>query len=92
MALLGLGWNFSFTAGSTLLIQAHTPGERAKTQGTVNFLIYGAAAIAALSSGGLLHYLGWEWLNLIGLPLLVIAMGVTIWFALSQRSHPGSLN
>ena len=92
MALLGLGWNFSFTAGSTLLIQAHTPGERAKTQGTVNFLIYGAAAIAALSSGGLLHYLGWEWLNLIGLPLLVIAMGVTIWFALSQRSRPDSLN
>ena len=86
MALLGLGWNFSFTAGSTLLIQAHTPGERAKTQGTVNFLIYGGAAIAALSSGGLLHYFGGEWLNLVGLPFLAIAMGVTIWFAVTQRA------
>lgn len=86
MALLGLGWNFTFTAGSTLLIQAHTPGERAKTQGMVNFLIYGGAAIAALSSGGLLHFFGWEWLNLVGLPFLAIAMGVTIWFAVTQRA------
>jgi MFS family permease len=85
MGLLGLGWNFSFTAGSTLLIQAHTAGERAKTQGMVNFLIYGGAAIAALSSGGLLHFLGWEWVNLVGLPLLAIAMAATIWFALTQR-------
>ncbi len=85
MALLGLGWNFSFTAGSTLLIQAHTAGERAKTQGMVNFMIYGGAAIAALSSGGLLHFLGWKWVNLVGLPLLAIAMGVTIWFVVTQR-------
>ncbi len=82
MGLLGLGWNFSFTAGSTLLIQAHTAGERAKTQGMVNFVIYGGAAIAALSSGGLLHFLGWEWVNLVGLPLLAVALGATIWFAL----------
>lgn len=84
MALLGLGWNFSFTAGSSLLIQAHTAGERAKTQGMVNFLIYGGAAIAALSSGGLLHFLGWKWVNFVGLPLLAIAMVVTIWFALTR--------
>jgi len=88
MALLGLGWNFSFTAGSTLLIQAHTPGERAKTQGMVNFLIYGGAAIAALASGGLLHFLGWEWVNLVGLPLLAISMIVTIRFALTQNKSP----
>jgi MFS family permease len=85
MALLGLGWNFSFTAGSTLLIQAHTAGERAKTQGKVNFMIYGGAAVAALSSGGLLHFLGWKWVNLVGLPLLAISMGVTIWFVVTQR-------
>ena len=51
-------------------------------QGMVNFLIYGGAAIAALSSGGLLHFLGWEWVNLVGLPLLAVALGATIWFAL----------
>jgi MFS family permease len=85
MAVLGLGWNFSFTAGSSLLIQAHTPGERAKTQGMVNFLTYGSAAIAALSSGGLLHYLSWQWVNLVGLPLLAIAFVVTVWFAITRR-------
>jgi MFS family permease len=91
MALLGLGWNFSFTAGSSLLIQAHTPGERAKTQGIVNFIIYGGAAIAALASGGLLHFFGWKWVNYVGLPLLAIAMIVTIWFALTQNKTAQSV-
>jgi MFS family permease len=86
MALLGLGWNFSFTAGTTLLIQAHTPGERAKTQGVVNFLIYGGAAIAALSSGGLLHFLGWKWVGLVGLPALAIAMAAALWFGFTRRA------
>ncbi len=31
--LLGLGWNFAYVAGSTLLADQLSPGERAKTQG-----------------------------------------------------------
>lgn len=86
MALLGLGWNFAFTSGTSLLGSAHRPSERAKVQGVVNFLIYGAAAIAALSSGTLLHFFGWDWVNLAALPLIAIAFVVTLWYAWLQRS------
>ncbi len=32
-ASLGVGWNFMYTAGTTLLINAYKPSEKAKTQG-----------------------------------------------------------
>lgn len=86
MAVLGLGWNFAFTAGTTLLVEAHTPAERAKVQGTVNMLIYTVAAIASLSSGTLLHYLGWTWVNLCALPLIAVAIAATLWFARHRRN------
>lgn len=85
MALLGLGWNFSFTGGTSLLTEAHTPSERAKTQGAVNFLIYGIAAIASLSSGSLLHYLGWNWVAYTALPMIAIAMASTLWYGWTRR-------
>jgi hypothetical protein len=37
-----------------------------------------------LSSGALLHYYGWEWVNLSSIPLLVIAVVATAWFAFSR--------
>ena len=81
MAVLGLGWNFAFTAGTSLLNDAHDPSERAKTQGVVNFMVYGFAAVMALSSGSLLHFLGWNWLNIFALPLIAVAVVVTLRYA-----------
>ncbi len=85
MALLGVGWNFAFTAGTSLMTEAHTLSERAKTQSVVNFLIYGTAAVSALSSGTLLHFFGWRWVNLTALPLIAAAVAATLWVAWLQR-------
>lgn len=49
--LLGLGWNFCYVAGSTLLSDQLRPEERATTQGFNDFLIGVASATGALSSG-----------------------------------------
>ncbi len=85
MVLLGVGWNFAFTGGSSLLLLAHNAGERAKTQGAMNLLIYGCVAVGSLSSGALLHYLSWAWLNILALPLIAIALCSTLWYAATQR-------
>ncbi len=85
MMMLGIGWNFTFTGGTSLLLQAHNDAERASTQGAMNFLIYASVAIASLSSGALLHYLSWAWLNIIALPLIAVALGATLWYAATQR-------
>ncbi|MEW6084729.1 MAG: MFS transporter [Chloroflexota bacterium] len=49
--LLGLGWNFCFVGGSTLLADQLSPVERSRTQGTNDFLVGLASAIISLSSG-----------------------------------------
>ena len=85
MALLGLGWNFSFTAGTALLADAHTISERAKTQGWVNFIIYGVAAASALAAGPLLHFFSWDVVNYVALPMIGIAILVTLYFAWMQK-------
>jgi MFS family permease len=84
MLLLGVGWNFAFTGGTSLLTTAHNPAERAKTQGAMSVINYAFVAVVSLSSGALLHFFGWEWVNLSSIPLLVVAAVATAWFALSR--------
>ena len=52
----------------------------------MNFLIYASVAIAALSSGALLHYLSWAWVNILALPLIVVALAATLWYAAMVRN------
>ena len=85
MALLGVGWNFTYTAATSLMTTAYTPVERAKTQGMMSQIIYTVVAIGGLSSGGLVHFFGWNWVNVGATPLLATAAIVTVWFA--RRVH-----
>jgi MFS family permease len=49
--LLGLGWNFCFVGGSTLLSDQLSPAERARTQGRNDLLVGLASATGSLGSG-----------------------------------------
>ncbi|MDE0059815.1 MAG: MFS transporter [Defluviicoccus sp.] len=92
MLLLGIGWNFAFTAGTTLLAGAYTPAERNRAQGASNFIVYTFVAIGSLSSGALYHFFGWSWVNLVALPALALAVAIMVWFALFGRSREPSLD
>lgn len=79
--LVGLGWNFAFVGGTTLLTETYRPAERAKAQGTHDFIVYGTTATAALSSGLLQAGPGWSLVNLMALPLMLIVFGAAMWLA-----------
>lgn len=79
LVLLGVGWNFTYTAATTLMTTAYTAAERNKTQGMMNQIIYTVVAIGALSSGAFIHFLGWTWVNIGATPMLLLAALVTIW-------------
>jgi MFS family permease len=49
--LLGLGWNFCFVGGSTLLADQLSPLERSRTQGANDLLVGLASATGSLGSG-----------------------------------------
>lgn len=85
MFLLGLGWNFTFTAATTLMTTAYTPAERAKTQGMMNQIIYTVVACGSLSSGALIHFFGWSWVNVGAVPFLIFSASVMVWYANTTR-------
>jgi MFS family permease len=84
-ALVGLGWNFAYVGGSTLLTRTYTPAERAKVQASHDFVVYAATATAAASAGFLQQRAGWMVINLAAVPVLSVVLGSATWLALRQR-------
>jgi len=78
LVLLGVGWNFLFIGGTTLLTRCYNPAERFKAQAVNDFAVFGFQALASLSAGTVIFMAGWEVVNGINLPLLLIMFGV-IW-------------
>jgi hypothetical protein len=84
-ALIGLGWNFAFVGGSTLLTTTYAPIERAKVQASHDFAVYAATATSAALSGVLQAKAGWTVINLAAVPLLAVVVGASLWLAAHQR-------
>ncbi len=91
MVLLGVGWNFMFIGGSTLLTTTYNTAERPKAQATNEFLVFGTAVTASLTSGQVLHRLGWEMVLTAALPfvaLVTVAVLVLAWRRALQGVRP----
>ncbi len=84
--LLGVGWNFLFTGGTTLVTEVHTPAEKAKTQAAHDFIVFGGVAAAALLSGALHEAVGWQAMNYAVLPFLALVLVGLAWLGLSGRA------
>jgi MFS family permease len=75
LVLLGLGWNFGFIGASALVLETHRPEERTRVQAFNDFLVFGTMAVGSFSSGALLTTLGWEAVNWVVFPPVVLALG-----------------
>ena len=79
MVLLGVGWNFLFLGGTTLLTQSYRVSERFKVQATNDFLIFGLQAVGSLGAGLLLATSGWNGVLAFSLPWLMLLVAVAIY-------------
>ncbi|MGI9408622.1 MAG: MFS transporter, partial [Hyphomicrobiaceae bacterium] len=77
--LVGIGWNFTYVGGSSLLTKTYEPAERAKVQASHDFLVYTTTALAAGLSGVLHANVGWTVVNLAALPMMAIVMAAALW-------------
>src|SRR5690606_19215909 len=82
--LIGLGWNFTFVGGTTLLTTTYVPAERAKVQGSHDFAVYGTTASAAGLSGVLQANVGWTVVNIAALPLMGVVLAGALWLSRVQ--------
>ena len=79
LVLLGVGWNFAFTGGTILVTEVHSPSERAKVQGMNDFILFTGLAMSALFAGVIYHFLGWMWVNLMTLPMILAVLLSASW-------------
>lgn len=89
LLLLGIGWNFLFIGGTTLLTEAYAPAERARTQAANEFLVFGTTALATLAAGAVQTGQGWATVNIVAFPALLLAGLATVWFSARRRSVRG---
>ncbi len=86
LLLLGVGWNFLYIGGTTLITEACTPAERAKTQGANDLIIFIVMAASSFTSGLLLETNGWQMLNWLALPFITAACAALLWMMSKRRA------
>jgi len=86
LLLLGVGWNFLYIGGTTLLTETYRPEERAKVQGGNDFLVFAVQGVTSLSSGVLITHEGWAMLNYWALPALAVTAIATLRWWLARRA------
>lgn len=79
LVLLGVGWNFLYVGGTTMLTLTYAMAERFKAQAVNEFCVFGTSATASLLAGTVMYYYGWYTLVLVPIPmLLAIVVGLFI--------------
>ena len=86
MILLGVGWNFLFVGGTTLLVRTYHPSLRYRAQTINEFAVFGTSALGSLLAGTLISSFGWNAVLLSTLPALAVMAVGLVW--LRQRALP----
>jgi MFS family permease len=91
LVLLGVGWNFLYIGGTTLLTETYHPEERAKAQGANEFVVFAMMVTSSLASGMIATQTSWALLNLAALIPIGIVLAAIVWLAFfvpSSRTLP----
>ena len=86
LMLLGLGWNFCYVAGTTLLADRLTAGERGRAQGLNDFLIGGVSAAGSVLSGAVFAGAGYAWMAACGGGVSAILLAVVLAVGAAPRA------
>ncbi|MDW8311689.1 MAG: MFS transporter [Burkholderiales bacterium] len=83
--LLGVGWNFLFVGGTTLLTETYTSAEKTRVQGFNDMLIFATMAVSSSSAGLLVNARGWEMVNYTALPAIALVALALLWLGPQSR-------
>lgn len=87
LVTLGVGWNFLYIGGTTLLTETYRPEERAKAQGANDSAIFIMMAVSSLTSGLIVTTAGWQKVNYAALPLVALVGIAVLWLMLRTRAE-----
>lgn len=89
--LLGLGWNFCFVGGSSLLADQLSALERSRTQGASDLMVGLASAAGSLGSGVVFASVGFATMGLVGAVVALIPLVLTFWWRSAGQDPPRGL-
>ena len=78
LVLLGVGWNFLYVGGTTMLTYTYALDERFRAQAVNEFAVFGMSAPASLLAGTVIYYFGWYRLMWIPVPVLLLICAALI--------------
>ena len=83
---LGVGWNFLFIGGTSLVTTAYRPEEKTSAQAAMDTTIFTTMTLSSFSSGALVTTQGWTRLNLGSIVPLVLVAAALAWFVVRRRA------
>jgi len=83
---LGVGWNFLFIGGTSLVTTAYRPEEKTRAQAAMDTTIFTTMTITSFSSGALVTTQGWAWLNLGSIVPVLLTPIALAWYAARRRA------
>jgi MFS family permease len=87
LILLGLGWNFGFIGSTALFTETYRLSEKGKVQGFHDFVLFGSVALSSLFAGKVLNSFGWNTVNGIIFPVVLICLAALAVLTLSARKR-----
>jgi len=88
LILLGLGWNFGYVGGTTMVTECYFPAEKNKVQAVNDFAVFTTVALASVVSGKLIEGIGWSAVNWAMFPLIALCLLGLAWITLiNRREH-----
>ncbi|MQW58655.1 MFS transporter [Sinorhizobium meliloti] len=87
LVLLGIGWNFLYIGGTTLLTTAYAAAEKGRAQATNDMTIFAVGLACSFSASALLNRFGWEAMHLALIPWLGLAALALVWLGLHERRN-----
>ncbi len=89
--LVGLGWNFCYVGGSSLLADQLSPAERGRTQGFNDLLVGLSSAAGGLGSGIVFATVGYATMGVVAAGAALILLSLTVWSRVGRRAPSPSL-
>ncbi len=89
LLLLGIGWNFLFVAGTSLLPKMYRAEQSHQAQGINDLLVFCSQSLGALTSSVVLYQVGWEGLLILIVPILVAMFGLLMFWM--HRGRPQAM-
>lgn len=86
LVMLGIGWNFGFVGGTTLVAETYHPEEKEKVQGLNDLLVFTVVALASLFSGKILATWGWSAITPFAIPIPLVCLGALAWQSIRRQS------